>query len=125
MSDYQLGAGQDYNPNRAQEEFEASENAKYQLQLEEEEAKKAEVERLQKEAEVKEATPTTTDKNTDNPIRARVSIAESHSPTIPQYIVPNRTRKPSLIPPNAREGIRSNATINTQDESKRKSSSIQ
>ena len=35
MSDYQLGAGQDYNPNRAQEEFEASENAKYQLQLEE------------------------------------------------------------------------------------------
>ena len=62
MSDYQLGAGQDYNPNRAQEELEASENAKYQQYLEEEEAKKVEAERLQKEAEVKEATPTTTDK---------------------------------------------------------------
>ena len=62
MSDYQLGAGQDYNPNRAQEEFEASENAKYQQYLEEEEAKKVEAERLQKEAEVKEATPVTTDK---------------------------------------------------------------
>ena len=70
-------------------------------------------------------TPTKTDKNTDSPIRARVSIAEPQSPTIPQYIVPNKTRKPSFIPPNAREGISNSATINTQEESKRKSSSIQ
>ena len=62
MSDYQQGAGQDYNPNRAQEEFEASENKKYQLQVEEEEAKKLETERLQAEAKAKEAAPTTTDK---------------------------------------------------------------
>ena len=55
MSDYQQGAGQDYNPNRAQEEFEASENKKYQLQVEEEEAKKIETERLQTEAKAKEA----------------------------------------------------------------------
>ena len=70
-------------------------------------------------------TPTNTDKNTDSPIRAKVSIAEPQRPTIPQYIVPNKTRNPSFIPPNARDGIRRRATINTHEESKRKSSSIQ
>ena len=70
-------------------------------------------------------TPTATDKNTDRPIRARVSIAESQSPTIPQYMVPKRTRKPNLIPPNASDGISNSAAINTQDESSKKSSSIQ
>ena len=36
MSEYQSGAGQEYNPNSAQEEFEQQENAKHQVWLEEE-----------------------------------------------------------------------------------------
>ena len=69
-------------------------------------------------------TPSNTDKKTDRPMRAKVSIAESQRPTIPQYIVPNKIRNPNFIPPNAREGISNSATINTQEESNRKSSSI-
>ena len=65
-----------------------------------------------------------TESNTDKPIKASVSIAESHKPTIPQYIVPNRTKIPNLIPPKANEGIRSRAVTNNQEESRRKSSNM-
>ena len=62
MSEYQSGAGQEYNPNSAQEEFEQQENAKHQVWLEEEEAKKAKAEQLETEQKAKEAAPVTTDK---------------------------------------------------------------
>ena len=62
MSDYDLGAGQNYNPNQAQEDFEREENRKYQVQLEEEEVRKVENEKLEAEQKAKEAAPTTTDK---------------------------------------------------------------
>ena len=62
MSEYQSGAGQEYNPNSAQEEFEQQENAKHQVWLEEEQAKKVQAEQLETEQKAKEAAPVTTDK---------------------------------------------------------------
>ena len=62
MSEYQSGAGQEYNPNSAQEEFEQQENAKHQVWLEEEEAKKVKAKQLETEQKAKEAAPVTTDK---------------------------------------------------------------
>ena len=77
-----------------------------------------------KEQSIPSITPTITDNTTERPINANVSIADSQRPTIPQYIKPNKISIPNFTPPYANEGIKSNATTNTQGDSSRKSSSM-
>ena len=62
MSDYDGGASAEYNPNKVQEEFEAEENRKHELWLEEQEIKKVQAQEAEAKQKAAEEAPQTTDK---------------------------------------------------------------
>ena len=70
-------------------------------------------------------TPNMTDKKTESPISANVSIADSHMPTSPQKKIPNKTNKANLKPPAASDGIIRSDTTNNHEESTKKFSNAE